>query len=770
MNNDEYREEFGISDRDLEDAMGRRSGFRRLTKEQQIYGVFNDSDAEEETTVSRKQKKSYTTPLSFVAGGVVQAGKKKEDLGEDEEAEMEEEEETIIHTLKGRKRTAARQTGKSKGEMGNWEAHTKGIGAKLLLQMGYQPGKGLGRELQGISKPIEAVLRKGRGAIGAYGTEVPIAPEPVPEEEKELKPHQWRSEGKKKNKANYVYKTIEEVIEEESKGGRRVVRTQVDNKVKVIDMTGPEQRVLSGYHAISSQAAVVDLTREFAHYDIPELRHNVTLFVDMCEHEIIRNARELNHAHDRIVGLEQEENTLKILVDREENQLKSSTRLLGILEDLENRFSDISNPLTLSYLASVLTQLQTEYYEEYHLYEMGNLANSYLVPLMRERLSLWQPLSSPKEHITLFQQFKDILENQTRLTQISPYYGLIWNAWMPLFRIAVSSWNCRICDPMIDFIEVWLPLLPPTIFQNILHHFILPKIQSEVDTWNPLTDTIPIHSWVHPWIPLLGQNLDIVYPTIRQKLGFALINWHPSDKSARLVLEPWLTVFPKAHMDAFLIKHIVPKLAKELNAMTINPQSQVLDQWNWVMAWEDLLPIVQVTTMLEKFFFPKWLQVLATWLNHNPNYEEVTNWYKGWKVLFPENIAKHPSVKEQLTKALDIMNRAVQMANEAPPRVQQPFIPFPTRPVLLPTPPPRINQPQIRVEMSIPSGFKDLVIRRCEERGILIMPVDRWQEGKQVYKCGSGFIYFDKNVIFAKDYGTRWIPISIQTLLETVGS
>lgn len=55
--------------------------------------------------------------------------------------------------------------------VGHWEKHTKGIGAKLLLQMGFQPGKGLGKDLQGISAPVEAHVRKGRGAIGAYGPE-----------------------------------------------------------------------------------------------------------------------------------------------------------------------------------------------------------------------------------------------------------------------------------------------------------------------------------------------------------------------------------------------------------------------------------------------------------------------------------------------------------------------------------------------------------------------------------------------------------------------
>jgi hypothetical protein len=37
--------------------------------------------------------------------------------------------------------------------------------------MGWEAGKGLGHKKQGIVEPVQAILRPGRGAVGAYGNE-----------------------------------------------------------------------------------------------------------------------------------------------------------------------------------------------------------------------------------------------------------------------------------------------------------------------------------------------------------------------------------------------------------------------------------------------------------------------------------------------------------------------------------------------------------------------------------------------------------------------
>lgn len=54
----------------------------------------------------------------------------------------------------------------------DWAKHSKSdVIMKMMRKMGYVPGQGLGANKQGIVEPIQAVLRPGRAAVGAYGRE-----------------------------------------------------------------------------------------------------------------------------------------------------------------------------------------------------------------------------------------------------------------------------------------------------------------------------------------------------------------------------------------------------------------------------------------------------------------------------------------------------------------------------------------------------------------------------------------------------------------------
>lgn len=93
---------------------------------------------------------------------------------------------------------------------------------------------------------------------------------------------------------------------------------------------------------------------------------------------------------------------------------------------------------------------------------------------------------------------------------------------------------------------------------------------------------------------------------------------------------------------ALIGRSILPKLAYTLDAeFAVNPVAQDLTAWQWVMSWAGVLPRAQLISLLEDHFFPQWHAVLQHWLAHNPDYDEVTAWYLGWKVLLRAHPTRH---------------------------------------------------------------------------------------------------------------------------------
>lgn len=140
-------------------------------------------------------------------------------------------------------------------------------------------------------------------------------------------------------------------------------------------------------------------------------------------------------------------------------------------------------------------------------YELAELAPGLVGPLLTSAMAKWSPLVTPREFLYVFEQWKYILERhlqrETNPKGIRPYDSLIWHTWLPVMRTCVADWNPRDCDALIDLLDLWMPVLPVWIVDNVYDQLVLPRLKEEVEKWNPMTDTVPIHTWIHPWIPLI---------------------------------------------------------------------------------------------------------------------------------------------------------------------------------------------------------------------------------------------------------------------------
>eukprot|EP01104_Vermistella_antarctica_P015839 TRINITY_DN5285_c0_g1_i2.p1 TRINITY_DN5285_c0_g1~~TRINITY_DN5285_c0_g1_i2.p1 ORF type:complete len:452 (+),score=93.94 TRINITY_DN5285_c0_g1_i2:209-1564(+) len=450
-------------------------------------------------------------------------------------------------------------------------------------------------------------------------------------------------------------------------------------------MRGPEVRILPTQSVVSDDRDPSAL-RSGTPTTAPQLAYNVRVLVDMTELDIQNLDRRKQKAkgslaavRDEKLRARQREHDIRSQIDRTKEVLDIVRRCRDRLPSRggggnggfyerqtngERQAGDNKEPLTLEKIGTVFELLQDKYEREYVALRLPSVAFAMAYPLFRDRFRTWWPIKQPTYMVEEMEKWKRILKADVFLRDPASdlYYCLMYNAVFARIRLSLSTeWDVRDASSCLAFLKAWDSLLPTPIRNNILHNLIYAKLEAATAAWDPRTDVVPVHEWLLPWVPFIGEEKmsSICAGSVRQKIGLCLAQWHPSDPSARAMLQPWVDVFPPIKMDELLVKCIIPKLDQALSNIVINPLNQDIAPVECVLVWADLLSVGRVVSLFDRCFFPNWLKVLKQWLASGPDFEEVTNWYRGWKSLFPAEVQNHERIRAHFQRALQMMNAAV---------------------------------------------------------------------------------------------------------------
>lgn len=412
----------------------------------------------------------------------------------------------------------------------------KGFGMKMLEKFGWDKGSGLGKNGQGIVDPIEVNVRPKNMGLGfnkyrPKEAALSVMQESTLEDEPtcsiERKEKLWLEQDGRSRKRKKEYVTEEElVVAKKQERGLNVVE-------KVLDMRGPQVRVLTSLKNLNANEENLNDT------PMPELRRNLRKNVDLAELDVQKRDWDLRYEKQTVIDLREEKQKLRDDVARQKEEVDRLDQIVTELDRLENEGH--LGLLTLESLAYSFGELQKVFLEEYKLFSLSKVACFFAYPLFHKLFQGWDPLVKPTDHLSIVSIWKDLLNVDHEI-----FDSLLMEVVVPALRMSITNtWQAKHPEPLLRFLDSWQEVLPYSALETLLDHIVMPKLSAAVDSWDPRQDKIPVHVWVHPWLPFLDQKLEaFLYPTIQYKLEHCVLKaWLPSDTSAYTILSPWKSVF-----------------------------------------------------------------------------------------------------------------------------------------------------------------------------------------------------------------------------------
>ena len=473
------------------------------------------------------------------------------------------------------------------------------------------------------------------------------------------------------------------------------------------------------------------------------------------------------------------------------------------------------------------------YPKEFDRYRLDEIVVAAIAPIFRRVLAQWQPLQDPTAFTATFKQWRRAFklssveekppESQMQVygssmvvapvvvmygfssrlldayllttscseKPMTPYESLIWNAWLPKVRSAINNeWSPEDPQPAVRLYEAWSSLLPPFVRDNFFDQLILPKVHQSVGDWNPRNHKVSLQTLVFPWLPLIGLRLEEVLGDARRKVKSLLRNWVVADgmpqdllvwKDVRYLCSPfvictyniWFQVFGAGDWDTMLLKYVVPKLGARLrDDFRINPRKQDMEPLKDVLLWDHILRPSVFSQLIEKEFFPKWLDVLHVWLiQPKPSFEEVSRWYREWKGTFTEDVQNMSGITNGFTRGLQLMNKAMELGPDAPTKLPRPdHHLLSTSPTVNATRQAAVKPRPVRTQEIT---FRSIVEDFASTHNLLFIPIGRAHEvsrmplfrvSQTVDGKGGLLVYIQDDAVWAPD-GDQYRAIALEDMV-----